>query len=138
MLSKAAQDSDAALSCLRCYTNTGLRGTHVCGIDTYNFNSTLEGAFTSANDQVQMFAEEQHSPELYANNVRKVMGDALGAELSSHGIPQQQALKRNGIYVDWTGRCASLCIDGDISGMASLVYCCLHDWMWHGTAVNFL
>ena len=36
------------------------------------------------------------------------MGEALGAELSSHGIPQQQALKRNGIYVDWTGRYASL------------------------------
>lgn len=51
-----------------------------------------------------MSAEERQSPELYAHNVRKVMGDALGAELSSHGIPQQQALKRNGIYVDWTGR----------------------------------
>ncbi|KAL3162290.1 hypothetical protein ABBQ32_009979 [Trebouxia sp. C0010 RCD-2024] len=49
-------------------------------------------------------AEERQSPELYASNVRKVMGDALGAELSNHGIPQQQALKRNGIYVDWTGR----------------------------------
>ena len=53
---------------------------------------------------VCMVAEERQSPELYASNVRKVMGDALGAELSSHGIPQQQALKRNGIYVDWTGR----------------------------------
>ena len=61
----------------------------------------------SASDQVQTCAEERHSPELYANNVREVMGNALGAELSSHGIPQQQALKRNGIYVDWTGRCAS-------------------------------
>ncbi len=36
------------------------------------------------------------------------MGEALGAELSTHGIPQQQALKRNGIYVDWTGRYASV------------------------------
>ena len=49
-------------------------------------------------------AEERQSPELYASNVRKLMGEALGAELSTHGIPQQQALKRNGIYVDWTGR----------------------------------
>ena len=49
-------------------------------------------------------AEERQSPELYASNVRKVMGQALGAELSTHGIPQQQALKHNGIYVDWTGR----------------------------------
>lgn len=69
--------------------------------------ATIKGAPLSANDQMQMFAEERHSPELYATNVRKVMGDALGAELSNHGIPQQQALKRNGIYVDWTGRCAS-------------------------------
>ena len=51
-----------------------------------------------------MFAEERQSPELYAANVRKIMGEALRAELSTHGIPQQQALKRNGIYVDWTGR----------------------------------
>lgn len=49
-------------------------------------------------------AEERQSPELYAANVRKIMGEALRAELSTHGIPQQQALKRNGIYVDWTGR----------------------------------
>ncbi len=34
------------------------------------------------------------------------MGEALRAELSTHGIPQQQALKRNGIHVDWTGRYA--------------------------------
>ncbi len=54
-----------------------------------------------------VLAEERQSPELYASNVRKLMGEALGAELSTHGIPQQQALKRNGIYVDWTGRCAS-------------------------------
>lgn len=50
-------------------------------------------------------AEEQRSPELYANNVRELMGKSLGAELSSHGIKDQQALKANGIYVDWTGRC---------------------------------
>ena len=54
-----------------------------------------------------VFTEERQSPELYAANVRKVMGEALGAELSTHGIPQQQALKRNGIYVDWTGRYGS-------------------------------
>lgn len=51
-----------------------------------------------------LLTEERQTPELYAANVRKVMGEALGAELSTHGIPQQQALKRNGIYVDWTGR----------------------------------
>ena len=55
-------------------------------------------------------AEERQSPELYARNVRKLMGEALGAELSTHGIPQQQALKRNGIYVDWTGRCVMHCL----------------------------
>lgn len=55
-------------------------------------------------------AEERQSPELYAKNVRKLMGEALGAELSTHGIPQQQALKRNGIYVDWTGRCVMHCL----------------------------
>ena len=54
--------------------------------------------------RVCTLAEERQSPELYASNVRKLMGEALGAELSTHGIPQQQALKRNGIYVDWTGR----------------------------------
>ncbi len=59
-------------------------------------------------ESVLVPAEERQSPELYASNVRKLMGEALGAELSTHGIPQQQALKRNGIYVDWTGRCAAL------------------------------
>lgn len=68
---------------------------------------SIDCALMSANGQLHVFAEERHSPELYANNVRKVMGDALGAELSSHGIPQQQALKRNGIYVDWSGRYAT-------------------------------
>ena len=62
----------------------------------------------SVDNRLCMFAEERQSPELYASNVRKVMGDALGADFSSHGIPQQQALKRNGIYVDWTGRYVSL------------------------------
>jgi len=55
-------------------------------------------------ESVLVPAEERQSPELYASNVRKLMGEALGAQLSTHGIPQQQALKRNGIYVDWTGR----------------------------------
>ena len=56
---------------------------------------------------MQRPAEERQSPELYAANVRKLMGEGLGAELSTHGIPQQQALKHNGIYVDWTGRYAA-------------------------------
>jgi len=66
----------------------------------------LVGALMSDSVCVCVLAEERQSPELYASNVRKLMGEALGAELSTHGIPQQQALKRNGIYVDWTGRCA--------------------------------
>lgn len=73
-----------------------------------------------------MCAEERQSPELYATNVRKVMGDALGAELSSHGIPQQQALKRNGIYVDWTGRYASL-VHGWSQMWAWLLLCIVGD-----------
>lgn len=72
-----------------------------------------------------MSAEEWQSPELYAHNVRKVMGDALGAELSSHGIPQQQALKRNGIYVDWTGRYAFLMCHQYSLGIFTVMYASL-------------
>ena len=36
------------------------------------------------------------------------MAARLGAQLSSHGLRQQQALKRAGICVDWLGRCAAL------------------------------
>jgi lysophosphatidylcholine acyltransferase/lyso-PAF acetyltransferase len=48
--------------------------------------------------------EEKQSPTLYANHVRELMATELGAELSEHSIKQQQALKRNGMFVDWTGR----------------------------------
>ena len=34
------------------------------------------------------------------------MARELGAELSQHGITEQQACKRNGLHVDWTGRSA--------------------------------
>lgn len=45
---------------------------------------------------------------MFAQNVRKLMGKRLGAELSLHGIKEQQALKHNGIYVDWSGRLAAV------------------------------
>lgn len=41
---------------------------------------------------------------LYADNVRALMADALGATLSKQGLREQQLLKREGICVDWTGR----------------------------------
>ncbi|KAK9828960.1 hypothetical protein WJX72_003052 [[Myrmecia] bisecta] len=49
-------------------------------------------------------AEEKANPRLYAENVRKLMAEKLGATLSPCGIAEQQALKRAGVYVDWTGR----------------------------------
>ena len=49
-------------------------------------------------------AEERGSPASYANNVRELMASKLGAELSPHGITEQQACKRNGLHVDWLGR----------------------------------
>lgn len=49
-------------------------------------------------------AAERADARLYAANVRALMGAALGAPLSVQGIAQQQALKRAGVQVDWTGR----------------------------------
>ncbi|KAK9821452.1 hypothetical protein WJX81_001153 [Elliptochloris bilobata] len=49
-------------------------------------------------------ATERADAQLYAGNVRAMMAAALGAPLSDQGIAQQQALKRAGVQVDWTGR----------------------------------
>ena len=48
--------------------------------------------------------EEASSPRLYADNVRKLMAGALGAELCDHGLAAHTRLKKNRIAVDWTGR----------------------------------
>jgi hypothetical protein len=50
---------------------------------------------------------ERADARLYAANVRAAMAAALGAPLSAQGIAQQQALKRAGVTVDWTGRCGA-------------------------------
>ena len=49
-------------------------------------------------------AAERADARLYARNVRALMGAALGAPLIEQGIAQQQALKRAGVQVDWSGR----------------------------------
>ncbi|KAK9901224.1 hypothetical protein WJX75_001079 [Coccomyxa subellipsoidea] len=49
-------------------------------------------------------AEERADPRLYAENVRRLMAEKLGAQLSPQGIREQQLLKRHGVCVDWTGR----------------------------------
>ena len=49
-------------------------------------------------------AQEREDPRLYAENVRSLMAEKLGAELSSHGLKEQQALKRAGVCVDLMGR----------------------------------
>lgn len=53
-------------------------------------------------------AEERADPRLYAENVRRLMAEKLGAQLSPQGIREQQLLKRHGVCVDWTGRCMHL------------------------------
>ncbi len=53
-------------------------------------------------------AEERADPRLYAENVRRLMAERLGAQLSPQGIREQQLLKRHGVCVDWTGRCAHM------------------------------
>jgi hypothetical protein len=49
--------------------------------------------------------KERADPRLYADNVRAHMAAALGVELSSQGLREQQLLKQAGVCVDWTGRC---------------------------------
>ena len=51
-------------------------------------------------------AAEKQDPRLYADNVRRYMGKALGAKLSPYGIPEQQMLKRARYCVDSSGRSA--------------------------------
>ncbi|CAL5228764.1 g11952 [Coccomyxa viridis] len=48
--------------------------------------------------------EERKDPRLYADNVRRLMGEKLGVPLVEQGLKQQQELKRRGCCVDWTGR----------------------------------
>lgn len=72
-------------------------------------------------------AVERADARRYAANVRALMGAALGAPLSEQGIAQQQALKRAGVQVNWTGRrvpanttsCAFNCI-GRLCGEQAL------------------
>ena len=40
---------------------------------------------------------------LYADNVRALMAQRLGAKLSDQGLKEQQMLKQEGVCVDWTG-----------------------------------
>lgn len=49
-------------------------------------------------------AAERADPRLYAENVRLLMAEKLGARLSDQGLREQQLLKHHGVCVDWTGR----------------------------------
>lgn len=49
-------------------------------------------------------AEERADPRLYADNVRALMAQHLGAKLSRYGIPEQQMIKRARYCIDWSGR----------------------------------
>ena len=51
--------------------------------------------------------QEKKDPRLYAENVRAVMARGLGADLSEHGLREQQALRRAGVCVDMMGRCVT-------------------------------
>lgn len=84
------------LACLR------IRRTTACGVIGAQFCNELDIEIMAP---YRPSAEERAQPRLYAENVRAAMGAALGAPLSSHGIVQQQALKRAGVHVDWSGRC---------------------------------
>ena len=81
-----------------------IRHTPACGIIGAQFCNELD---IEIMPPYRPSAEERARPRLYADNVRTAMGAALGAPLSSHGIVQQQALKRAGVQVDWTGRCGT-------------------------------
>ena len=52
--------------------------------------------------------EERADPQLYAENVRRLMAKKLGAQLSTQSLKEQQLLKQHGVCVDWTGRCAHM------------------------------
>ena len=51
---------------------------------------------------------EAGDPKLYANNVRQLMAARGGLQLCEEGLEAHMRLKRAGIMVDWTGRCAWL------------------------------
>lgn len=46
---------------------------------------------------------EVADPSLYASNVRKLMAEALGAQLTDHGFDQNIALKKNMVHVNIQG-----------------------------------
>ena len=50
-------------------------------------------------------AEERATPALFAANVRKLMGERLGAKLVDQGIGHNVALRKAGVGVDFTGKC---------------------------------
>ena len=47
--------------------------------------------------------EEKDSPALYTANVRKLMGERLGARLVDQGIGHNFALRKAGVSVNFTG-----------------------------------
>lgn len=47
--------------------------------------------------------DEVASPQLYSSNVRKLMAEELGAQLSDHGFEQNIALKNNMVHVNLRG-----------------------------------
>ncbi len=80
-------------------------------------------------------AAERADARLYADNVRAAMAAALGAPLSAQGIAQQQALKRAGVTVDWTGRCGTHMQQRRMCTSASsprALGCCCRPCLGHG------
>ena len=82
-------------------------------------------------------AQEREDPRLYAESVRRLMAERLGARLSSHGLREQQALKRAGVCVDLMGRCVlpcSMCPPSDSlleqSRSASSMQCMVPPGTW--------
>ena len=47
--------------------------------------------------------EEKENPALYTANVRKLMGERLGARLVDQGIGHNFALRKAGVGVNFTG-----------------------------------
>ena len=47
--------------------------------------------------------EEKESPALFTANIRKLMGEQLGAKLVDQGIGHNVALRKAGVGVDITG-----------------------------------
>ena len=97
--------ASAVCCCLRCHKAAAWLASEEPHWDNYFATKQQRGGQARGITGVFFcLAQERKDPRLYAENVRSLMAEKLGAELSSHGLKEQQALKRAGVCVDLMGR----------------------------------